>query len=74
MLIRNIQLKVTQIDQQQVELTSELGQKIIIAKDFLESVKVGDTIFLAADKEPVKISEHVAKDILNQLIGDNESK
>ncbi len=72
MLIRNIKLKVAKIEANKVFLTSELEQEIIIPKDFLETVKVDDTIYLAADNKPLILTG--AKEVLNEIIDGQEEQ
>lgn len=74
MLIRNIKLTVTDISETTVQLRSELGQTISIAHDFLETVKVGDVIYLSADIQPIKLTEELAKDVLNNLLNEDAAE
>ncbi len=66
MLLRNMKLTVTAVDDQQVTLQSELQQKVTVVRDFLEHVKVGDVVYLSADSQPIQTP--AAKDLLNEII------
>ena len=68
MLIRNIKLTITAVTEKEVTLESELGQTITLNADFLENATVGQTIYLCADQQPVKLTEDLAKDVLNNLL------
>lgn len=74
MLIRNIKLTVSDISEKTVQLRSELGQTISVARDFLETVKVGDAIYLSADSQPIKLTEELAKDVLNNLLNEDSTE
>ena len=66
MLLRNIKMTVSAIDNERVTLQSELHQTVTIARDFLEQVKVGDVVYLSVDSQPLQTP--AAKDILNEII------
>lgn len=72
MLIRNLKLLAVKIEANKVTLKSELDQEIIIPKDFLETVKVDDTIYLAADNKPLILTG--AKEVLNEIINGQEEQ
>ena len=71
MLIRNIKLTVdsSSTDQETI-LTTELGQKVSLNADLTEGLKTCETVYLCADRQPITISEQLAKDVLNELINE----
>lgn len=71
MLIRNIKLTVdASSNNKETVLTTELNQKVIINADLAEGLQAGDTIYLCADRQPINVSEQLAKDVLNELINE----
>ena len=72
MLIRNVKLIVAKIEGDKVSLHSELGQEIIVDKDFLGTVKETQTIYLAADDKPLMLTD--PKEVLNEIINGQEEQ
>ena len=72
MLIANLRVTVKKITEDSVELSTEQGQIITVPKDLIPGANEGQVIYLAADEQPLVSAETRAKDVLNEVIKEDQ--